>query len=134
MDEIFRFGRFMLLPQRRQLLVDGRPALLGARAMDLLHALIERRDRIVGKDELLDTVWAGLEVEEGNLHVQVSTLRKLLGGDTIATVPRRGYRFVAALDSPPALAAAAGRPSTAIRAGSAGSAAPRPGTSRSSAH
>jgi adenylate cyclase len=57
-------------------------------------ALIEQRDRVVPKRELLDLVWPGLVVEEANLQVQISTLRKQLGAQAIATVPGRGYRFV----------------------------------------
>ncbi len=89
----YRFGRFELRPATRQLLVDEQPAALGARAFDLLLALIERRDRLVTKDELLELVWPGLVVEENNLQVQVSALRKLLGQDAIATVAGHGYRF-----------------------------------------
>jgi DNA-binding winged helix-turn-helix (wHTH) protein/tetratricopeptide (TPR) repeat protein len=93
MGATYRFGRFELNPATRQLLVDRQPALLGARALDVLLALIERRDRLVTKNELLDLVWPGLVVEENNLQVQISALRKLLGHDVIATVPGRGYRF-----------------------------------------
>jgi predicted ATPase/DNA-binding winged helix-turn-helix (wHTH) protein len=89
----YRFGRFELRPATRQLLVDEQPAALGARAFDLLLALIERRDRLVTKNELLDLVWPGLVVEENNLQVQVSALRKLLGLEAIATVAGHGYRF-----------------------------------------
>ena len=76
----------------------GRPVGLGARAFDVLLALVERRDRIVAKNELLDSVWPGLVVEENNLQVQISSLRKALGPQAIATIPGRGYRFTAALD------------------------------------
>ena len=96
-DETIRFGRFTLRPSARVLLVDERSVPLGARAFDLLQALIDRRDRVVGKSELLDLVWPGLVVEENNLTVQVSVLRKLLGPQAIATVHRRGYRFTASL-------------------------------------
>jgi TolB-like protein/Tfp pilus assembly protein PilF len=75
------------------LLADGQSAALSARAFDLLNALIERRERLVTKDELLDLVWPGLVVEENNLQVHVSALRKILGQDAIATVPGRGYQF-----------------------------------------
>jgi DNA-binding winged helix-turn-helix (wHTH) protein len=78
------------------LLVAGQPAPLGARAFDLLLALVERRDRTVTKNELLDLVWPGLVVEENNLQVQISTLRKVLGQDAIATIPGQGYRFTLA--------------------------------------
>ena len=93
-----RFGRAEVRPSERQLLVDGRPVSLGARAFDVLLALVERRDRIVAKNELLDSVWPGLVVEENNLQVQISSLRKALGPQAIATIPGRGYRFTAALD------------------------------------
>ena len=95
---IYRFGRFELNPATRQVLVDNQPAPLGARAFDVLLALIERRDRLVTKNELLDLVWPGVVVEENNLQVQVSALRKLLGGDAIATIAGRGYRFTLTLD------------------------------------
>ena len=88
-----RFERFEILPEQRQLLVNGQPVVLGARAFDLLLCLVELRDRVVGKDKLMARVWPGLVVEENNLTVQISALRKLLGGDAIATVVGRGYRF-----------------------------------------
>jgi hypothetical protein len=66
---------------------------LGARAFDVLQALVERRERLVTKNELLDLVWPNVVVEENNLQVQISTLRKLLGPQSIATIPGRGYRF-----------------------------------------
>ncbi len=89
----YRFDRCEVRPAERQLLVDGQPVAIGARAFDLLLALIERRDRVVGKNELLDVVWPGLVVEENNLQVQVGALRKVLGQNAIATVPGRGYRI-----------------------------------------
>ncbi|HEY1391937.1 MAG TPA: winged helix-turn-helix domain-containing protein, partial [Methylibium sp.] len=98
-----RFGKLTVRPAQRQLLVDGQPATVGARALDLLLALIERRERVVAKNELLDLVWPGLVVEENNLQVQISSLRKLLGPQVITTIPGRGYRFTAT--SPGAAAA-----------------------------
>jgi DNA-binding winged helix-turn-helix (wHTH) protein/TolB-like protein len=89
----YRFDHCEIRPTERRLLVDGQPAALGARAFDLLLALVERRDRMVTKSELLDLVWPGLVVEENNLQVQISTLRKVLGQDAIATIPGQGYRF-----------------------------------------
>jgi predicted ATPase/DNA-binding winged helix-turn-helix (wHTH) protein len=97
-----RFGRFEVRSTERLLLVDGQPAAVGARAFDVLMALIDHRDRVVTKEELLDLVWPGLVVEENNLAVQVSALRRLLGAPSIATIPGRGYRFVAPLDAPQA--------------------------------
>ena len=90
-----RFGRFELQPGERRLLVDGDPVALGARAFDVLLALSERPGRLVGKRELMDLVWPGLVVQENNLAAQVSALRKVVGEAVIATIPGRGYRFVA---------------------------------------
>src|SRR4029077_16015608 len=94
---MYRFGRFELRTATRELFVDDELTPLGARAFDVLIALIERRDRLVSKDELLDLVWPGLGVEENNLQVQVSALRKILGEGAIATIPGRGYRFTVTL-------------------------------------
>lgn len=72
MTTTYRFGRFELCPATRQVLVDHKPVPLGARACDVLLALIERRDRLVTKNELLDLVWPGVVVEENNPQVQIS--------------------------------------------------------------
>jgi predicted ATPase len=94
-------GRFELRPAEYRLLVDGQPATLGGRALDLLIALAARPHQVLTKSELLGIVWRGLVVEENNLRVQVNTLRRLLGEDAIATVPGRGYRLSVALHSEP---------------------------------
>lgn len=91
----FHIGDLWLRPDERRLYAQGGPVPMGARAFDLLLALIENRDRVLGKDELLARVWPGVVVEEGNLAVQISTLRKLLGSHAISTIPGRGYRFTA---------------------------------------
>ncbi len=80
-------------PVQRQVWLAGRSIALGARAFDVLLALAERRDRLVSKNELLDLVWPGQVVEENNLTVQISTLRKALGSEAISTVTGRGYRL-----------------------------------------
>jgi len=96
--QTYRFGQVEIRPAERQLFVDGRPAPLGARAFDVLLALIDHRDRVVTKNELFDLVWPGLVVEENNLHVQISTLRKVLGAQAVATIPGRGFRFTAVVE------------------------------------
>jgi predicted ATPase/DNA-binding winged helix-turn-helix (wHTH) protein len=99
-----RFGAIEVRPVERQLLIGGATVSIGARAFDVLLALIERRDRVVTKNELLDLVWPGLVVEENNLQVQISSLRKLLGPNVIATIPGRGYRLTlreSAVHTPP---------------------------------
>ncbi len=93
MSHRYVFGRFEVRPDERRVLEAGVPVALGARAFDVLVALIDRRDRVVRKDELLSLVWPGTVVEESNLPVQVSALRRLLGAEAISTVQGRGYRF-----------------------------------------
>ena len=92
-NQTYRCGATVIDAGLRQVLVDGEPARLGARAFDVLLALLERRERVVGKRELLDLAWPKLVVEENNLQVQIVALRKLLGPQAIATIPGRGYRF-----------------------------------------
>jgi DNA-binding winged helix-turn-helix (wHTH) protein len=90
------FGRFRVLPHRRELLVDGQPAKLGGRAFDILLTLIEARGSVVTKDALMARVWPGRVIEEHNLQSQISALRAVLGPDreVIRTVSGRGYQFV----------------------------------------
>ena len=101
---IYEFTPYRLLPAQRQLVRDGTPVKLGGRAFDVLVALVERRERTVSKNELMDLAWPTVVVEENNLEVQIVTLRKLLGYPAIATVPGRGYRFTlpVAVDGGPA--------------------------------
>lgn len=91
----YRFEHFELVPAHRQVLANGQAVPLGGRAYDLLLLLIEHRDRVIGKDELLSRVWGGQVVEENNLTVQIAALRKAIGSEAIATVSGRGYRFTA---------------------------------------
>jgi len=96
----FEFGAFSLDTGRRRLLRHGEAVSLAPKVLDTLVALIENRDRVLSKDELLDLVWGGTNVEEGGLTRNVSLLRKTLGEKPddhqfIVTVPGRGYRFVA---------------------------------------
>jgi len=93
-----RFGNAELDRAAQELRIDGKRAPLGPRAIALLAMLIDERARPVSKHELLDTVWRGVIVEENNLQVQVSTLRRLLSPQAIATIPGRGYRFMLALE------------------------------------
>ena len=114
----YRFGDTVIDAAERRVDVGGRPAKLGARAFDVLLALVERRDRVVAKNELLELVWPNLVVEENNLQVQVAALRKLLGPHAIATIPGRGYKFAQPLAAdaplpPPSAPAPAAAPATA---------------------
>ena len=90
----FRFGDFVLVPQERKLTRDGIEVTLGARAFDMLSFLVANRHRVLTKGEILDAIWQDIAVEESNLTVQVSALRKALGPKSLATIPGRGYQFV----------------------------------------
>ncbi len=92
------FGRFRLDLRRRELRRDGQPVRIHRRALGILCALAEANGEIVSKDELMAQLWPGRVVEEGNLHVHVSALRKSLdehgeGHSFVVTVPGRGYRL-----------------------------------------
>jgi len=89
------FGRFRVLPHRRELLADGQPVMLGGRAYDVLMMLIEAQGAIVSKDALMARVWPDRVVEENALEVQVSAVRGSFGADRglIRTVSGRGYQF-----------------------------------------
>src|SRR2546427_548117 len=103
--ERFLIGRFVLEPGERRLLDNGTLVALEPRAFDLLVALVERAGQLVGKDELRERIWPGRVVEEGNLHVQISALRKALGAGSIANTVGHGYRFVDAVTRVDAAAA-----------------------------
>ena len=103
MTEAFLFGPFRLLVARRELLAHGVPVTLGQRAFDVLLLLVSRHGQLVTKDELMTAVWPGVVVEENNIQVHVSALRKVLGtagdgGRYLLTVAGRGYRFVAPVE------------------------------------
>ena len=95
-----RFDSFTLLPAERRLVKSGKEVRLGGRTFDILFALIERAPALVSKQELLERVWPGLTVEEGNLRFQITSLRKALGDERgaaryVSNVQGRGYCFVA---------------------------------------
>jgi len=99
-DRVVSFGTFHLYLDRRLLIEGERPLRVGSRAMEMLIALVERAGELVSKDELMTRVWPNTTVEESNIKVHISALRRTLadGQDVnryILTVPGRGYRFVA---------------------------------------
>lgn len=122
-DSIYEFGPFRLEVSTRRLLRGGEPVSLAPKAFDVLVALIERRERVVDKAELMKLIWPDSFVEEANLSQTIFVLRKTLGEDStgnqyIETSPRRGYRFTSPVReiqpvTVDATATAAPNPSTA---------------------
>ena len=108
-SDIFQFQDFRLDRRGGLFRRDDKgafvPVAIGSRALDILCVLIERAGEIVSKDEIIAAVWPETVVEDSNLTVQISALRRVLdrgraNGSCIQTVPGRGYRFVAAVKHP----------------------------------
>lgn len=101
-SHLYTFGPYQLDASERVLLRDGLPVTLPPKDLETLSVLVERAGHIVDKEELLGKVWPGVFIEEGNLARHIFNLRQVLG-DTpdgrkyIETIPRRGYRFIAAV-------------------------------------
>jgi DNA-binding winged helix-turn-helix (wHTH) protein len=113
------FGPFRLDRRSRGLTRDGVPVSVGGRAFDILVALAAAAGETVGKAALLDQVWSGQSVEENNLQVHISALRKALGEGWIITVPGRGYRLLVSprnVGPPTTSGSFDGKPSIAVLA------------------
>ncbi|OAF10221.1 hypothetical protein AYJ54_11085 [Bradyrhizobium centrolobii] len=98
--EAFEFGPYRLIPSKRLLLTGQKAVELGSRAFDILTLLLEHRGEVVSRRQILDHAWPGLTVDEANLRVQMSDLRRALnveddGASYITNVQGRGYMFVA---------------------------------------
>ena len=99
-ETTFSFAEFELDASKRLLLKKGQTVTLNPKAFDLLALLVSRGGEVLSKDEILNSVWANQFVEENNLTVHISALRKALGEHKgehrfIVTVPGKGYKFVA---------------------------------------
>src|SRR5262249_52550219 len=99
-DSNYRFGAFELLVHRQLLTHAGTPVHIGSRALALLTVLVESAGELVTKEKLIAAAWPTTFVDDSNLKVNIANLRRTLastdpGQDYIATVPGRGYRFVA---------------------------------------
>lgn len=95
---IYEFGRFVLDPQERVLIENGKSIHLTDKVFDVLLLLIQHRGKLLTKDEMISAIWDDSFVEESNLARNVSRLRKILNTDgleMIETIPRHGYRFLA---------------------------------------
>ena len=114
-QKVYEFGSFRLEATERRLMHDGQPVPLKPKIFDLLLFLVERRGQLIVKDELMKEVWPDTIVEDNNLTVSMSILRKALGEGRfdkkfIETVPRLGYRFVAPVTEPSLAPVAAAEP------------------------
>jgi DNA-binding winged helix-turn-helix (wHTH) protein len=104
-QQLFEFGPFVLDKARHLLTRQGNPVAVTPKTYDLLLTLVENRERIMLKDELMRALWPDSFVEESNLTQQISAARKALGESAgedryIVTVPGRGYRFAAPVREP----------------------------------
>lgn len=102
-NDCYRFGPYTVNARERMLLRHKETVPVTPKAFDILLVLIRRAGRLIEKAELMKEIWGDTYVEESNLTQNISTLRKLLGerldgGEYIETVPRRGYRFIAAVN------------------------------------
>jgi adenylate cyclase len=115
-QDTVEFGPFRLDRPGRTLSRDGVAVAVSGRAVDILGVLAEARTETVSKDVLLHRVWAGQIVEENNLQVQISALRKAMGEGWIVTVPGRGYRLVVptTITQPAPATISSGKPSIAV--------------------
>jgi DNA-binding winged helix-turn-helix (wHTH) protein/tetratricopeptide (TPR) repeat protein len=98
-QSIYEFGRFRLDPAEHLLLCDGVQIPLTGKAFQVLLVLVRRNGHLIERSELVAAVWGDTFIEEGNLTVTISTLRKVLGDDRsenrfIETVAKQGYRFL----------------------------------------
>ena len=96
----YEFGPFRLDAQKRRLLRNGDLVPLSSKALEALIVFVQHPNQMLEREALMQAVWADTFVEDANLTVAVSQLRKALGqygvaGEYIETVPRAGYRFVA---------------------------------------
>ncbi len=111
----YRFAECELDLDRQELRLDGSPRPTEPQVFGLIVFLIENRDRVVSKDELIEAVWAGRIVSDAALNSRISAARQAMGDDgrtqaIIRTIARRGYRFVAEVDAGEATPPQAGRP------------------------
>ena len=95
----FRFSDCVLDPERRELSRAEQAVAVGPQVFDLLLYLVQNRDRVVSKDDLIEAVWGGRIVSESTLASHVNAVRKAIGDSgqqqrLIRTVPRKGFRFV----------------------------------------
>lgn len=100
----YRFGEFELVSSTRELLFAGEPRAVEPQVFDLLLHLVNERDRVVSQDDLIAAVWNNRIVSDSAISARISAARTAIGDDgarqaLIKTIPRRGFRFVGAVQS-----------------------------------
>lgn len=106
-SQTYKFGQFVVELEQKVLLNDGSKVPITEKTFEVLHVLIEGRERVMTRDELMSILWPHTEVEESNLDKHISKLRDAFGdrfphkNRHIKTFPRYGYQFVAKLDDWP---------------------------------
>ncbi|MGB7068459.1 MAG: transcriptional regulator [Pyrinomonadaceae bacterium] len=99
---IYEFGEYRLIPSERELLKNGTRLSLPPKAFDILVVLVENAGELVDNKVMMNLVWPDSFVEEANIQVQISAIRKVLGESGnrhyIETVPKTGYRFIAEVE------------------------------------
>src|ERR1043166_8004836 len=102
LKHVYEFGLFRLDPHKRLLLRENEPVSLTPKVIETLIVLVENRNRVVSKDELMKALWPDSFVEESNLSQNIFVLRKALGDSQerrfILTVSGKGYQFVASVE------------------------------------
>ena len=96
----FVFANYVLDPNRRELRLGSKPIAVEPQVFDVLLYLLQNRDRLVSKDELIASVWGGRIVSDSNLTGRINAARRAIGDSgedqkLIRTIPRKGFRFVA---------------------------------------
>lgn len=125
MTDSYRFDAWHLDATDRRLTRDGSPVDVNARYLDALVLLVRENGRLVTKDRFLEEVWRGVPVTDEALTQCIKTLRRTLGDDAsrprfIETVPKHGYRFVAAIAAPDVVVVETGPPASSITADAIG--------------
>jgi DNA-binding winged helix-turn-helix (wHTH) protein/TolB-like protein/tetratricopeptide (TPR) repeat protein len=101
-QSFYEYGPFRLDPAEHRLTRNGIAVPLAPKAFDLLLFLVQNQGRLLSKEQIMETLWPGSFVEEANLTVSISVLRKVLGEKEgnlryIETIPKKGYRFIASV-------------------------------------
>src|SRR5580700_1849780 len=101
-EGFYEYGSFRLDPVEHRLTRNGIAVPLAPKAFELLLFLVQNQGRLLSKEQIMETLWPGSFVEEANLTVSISVLRKVLGEKEgnlryIETIPKKGYRFIASV-------------------------------------